>query len=281
MIWNIAVDSSCDLRELEYQDENNEVRFHSVPFTISVGKHDYIDDGSIVTEQMLTDMEGCKEASRTACPAPGAWLDSFGQEGNVIAVTISAELSGSYGSAITARDLLLEQEPGRNVAVINSVSTGPGMMLILQAILQGIRENRSFAEVAAQAEAVNAAKGTMFALCSFNNLVKNGRMSPFMGFLAQKLNMWGIGVATEIGQIDVKSKVRGPKKALSTIVRNLHSSGHTIGKVIIHHCKNADMAQQLKALIFEASPQTQVEINETQGLCSFYAERSGLIIAYL
>lgn len=280
MVWNIVADSSCDLQKLECPNGEHEIHFYTVPFVITVGKKDYRDDGSIVIDDLLHDMEISKEASYTSCPSPGAWLEHFSKEGNTIALTISGELSGSYNSANSAKDLLLGQEPDRNIAIINSVSTGPGMIMLMQNIVQNIQKNKSFQEVMDEAQQLNERKKTIFALSSFNNLVKNGRMSPIVGFVAQKLNFWGIGMATEIGQIAIIGKVRGGKKALQAISRNIREN-LSVRKVIISHCKNQQLAEELQNEIRAAFLDVAVEIYETQGLCSYYAERNGLIIAYV
>ena len=52
------------------------------------------------------------------------------------------------------------------------------------------------------------------------------------------------------------------------------------GPVLISHCLNSELALRLKALIQENWPAAEVEIMPTRGLCSFYAEKGGMIIAY-
>ena len=98
MIWNIITDSSCDLQTLSFNDENNELRYDSVPFVLTVGGEDFVDDGTLDVESMLYAMEHSPEAGVSACPSPAAWLEKYEREGSVIAVTISKNLSGSYNN---------------------------------------------------------------------------------------------------------------------------------------------------------------------------------------
>lgn len=277
MNWNIVVDSSCDLKMIDCKDVN----YSSVPFIISVGKKDYVDNDTIDVKELVDDMETSKEISHTSCPAPGEWLECFEREGNVIAITISKELSGSYNSAFAAREMILEKEPGRNIEIINSVSAGPGLIIVVQSILDAIKEGKSFDEVVSIANGVNIEKRTIFALSSYRNLIKAGRMSPIVGFVAQKLNFWGIGVASAIGEIEIMGKARGSKKALEAIAKDIHDRKENIKKVIISHCQNLEFAENLKNEIAEKLNNVVVEIYENRGLCSFYAERHGLIVAYV
>lgn len=196
--WLIAADSSCDLPA--------EGPVAKALFVISVGARDYVDDELLDTEEMLSDMEGCPEASHTSCPSPGVWLELFERAENVIAVTISQRLSGSC-----AREL---------------ISSGA-----------------DFAAVSEALPAYARSLHTAFALSSFTNLVKNGRMSRLTGFVANKLGVWGIGIGSEEGEIAVKSRLRGTVKALSALVEDMGSNGFEGGEVCISHCFNPDAAR--------------------------------------
>ena len=98
MKWNIITDSSCDMFGFDKEHEN--IVFSSVPFTISVGDENFVDDRNLDVDGMIDSMDACAEASHTACPSPHAWQEKFEQEGNVIAITISSKLSGSYNSCL-------------------------------------------------------------------------------------------------------------------------------------------------------------------------------------
>ena len=89
MKWNIITDSSCDMFGFEKEHEN--IVFSSVPFTISVGDENFVDDRNLDVDGMIDSMDACAEASHTACPSPHAWQEKFEQEGNVIAITISEQ----------------------------------------------------------------------------------------------------------------------------------------------------------------------------------------------
>lgn len=280
MIWNIVADSSCDLKDLHYKDEHNEIRFYSVPFILTVGNRDFIDDAQINVDELMDAMELEQRASKSSCPSPQAWLEHFEKEGNVIAVAISKELSGSYNSACVAREMLLEKQSDKKIAVINSYSASAGLVHLVRTILENIRAGQDFDEVVQNARHEAAETQTIFALCSFNNLVKNGRMSHFAGFIAKRLGFWGIGAASPEGKIDIKGKVRGTKKALQFMLDEMRSRKPNIRSVTISHCQNSEMASLLKDYVKQHWNDAKTEINETKGLCSYYAERNGLIVAY-
>lgn len=280
MIWNIVTDSSCDLRQLPVTTGNDEIRFSSVPFIITVGNTDFVDDDNIDRDGMVEAMELEKTASHTTCPAPAAWVDAFSAEGNVIAVTISANLSGSWGSACAAKDMVLEAQPDKKITIINSISAGAGLVLLVKRIVQAIEAGKSFEEISEEIGAESLRKRTIFALCSFDNLVKNGRMPKLVGFIARRLGLWGIGLGSAEGKIEIKGKVRSEIRARKAILDDMAQWEGSISYIAICHCQNEEMALALKADMTALYKDAQVDILETRGLCSYYAERHGIIVAY-
>lgn len=278
MKWNIVADSSIDLFDLESEHKN--IAFSTVPFAISVGETEYMDDSSLNIVEMMNAMKECKTASRTACPSTGAWYEQFQKEGNVIAITITSNLSGSYSSACAARNMVLEEQPDKQIAVIDSLSTGPEMILILRKICELIAENRNFETVIKETQEFMKTTHVTFALSSFDNLVKNGRMSRVTGFLANKLGLLGVGIASERGTIEVKEISRGRRKAVEAIINDMKLRGACIKEVVISHCQNIAFAEQVKAAILNVWDNAAITIIPTRGLCSYYAELGGLIIGF-
>lgn len=280
MRWNIVTDSSCDIRQLHEIQGDTEVCYTDVPFIISVEGRDFVDNASLNRDEMLDVMESSRHASHTACPSPHTWYEAFSAPGNVIAVTISKELSGSYNSAVAGREMVLEEHPDKNILIVNSASAGSGLICLVRKITQLILQGKTFPEIAAEAQRLTDEMNTIFALCSFDNLIKNGRMSRIAGFIARHLGFWGIGVASPEGRIVIKGKERSTKKVLAAFLADL-GSHNAPSYISISHCQNPEMAQRTEAALREAYPDATIEITDTKGLCSYYAERHGLIIAYV
>ena len=90
----------------------------------------------------------------------------------------------------------------------------------------------------------------------------------------------GIGSGSDEGKIAFESKARGAKKAVQTLVSTMKEHGFIGGNVAISHCDNLALAQTLKNSILDIWENTSIEILPTRGLCSYYAERGGLIVSY-
>lgn len=149
MNWNIITDSSCDL--LPSTSPDGRIRLTSVPFTIRVGERDFVDDEHLDTLEMLSAMEQERSAGHTSCPTPDAWLAQFEQADCAIAITISSQLSGSMNSALAARDMALEKDPDKKIVILDSLSTGPEVLLCVKEIEHLIRQGLSFDDIAAHA----------------------------------------------------------------------------------------------------------------------------------
>ncbi|MDO5145809.1 MAG: DegV family protein [Eubacteriales bacterium] len=278
MKWNIVTDSSCDLQPKDMKSRR--AGFSSVPFIISVDTQDFVDDENLNTAVMLEAMERCAQASHTSCPSPQSWSEKFEEAEQTIAITISSQLSGSMNSAIIARKMVLEQHPEKKIAVLDSCSTGPEIAMCVERIMEKIESGADFESVVDDANAFLKKTKVIFALSSFDNLVKNGRMSKMAGFIARRLGMWGIGVGSEEGTIVIKGKVRGSAKAIAFILERMKENGFSGGKVMISHCQNPDFARRLKEKLQELWKSCEVQILPTRGLCSYYAERGGVILSY-
>ena len=109
MNWNIICDSSIDLFKPEHDAHN--IRFATVPFTLTVGNTSFVDDENLDKPTLLREMKDYSGASTSACPSTGAWLDEFEKGGNVIALTITSGLSGSYVWSVSRTEKYMLSTP--------------------------------------------------------------------------------------------------------------------------------------------------------------------------
>ncbi len=278
MTWRIVSDSSCDLFSLPVACPG--VEFATIPFSIRVGQKEYIDDEKISVDAMLTANENHREMAQTACPPPQAWAEEFEKAGQVLAFTISSNLSGSYNSACTAKQMVEEEQPEKRIAVIDTKATGPETVLIIRKACELIQRGLSIDEIEKALISTAAKTHIIFALSSYHNLMKAGRVNRLVGLLAGHLGFWGIGVGDDNGEIAMRGKARGPKNMLKVMLEEIGKTGLSGNRVVISHSLNAEAAEQLKAKLLEAYSHLIVDVIPARGLDSFYAERHGLIVAY-
>jgi len=277
-MWHIVSDTSCDLHTLEGGDGIFD--FATIPFSIRIGSTEYIDDENMPVEEMLTANENHAELAQTSCPSPEDWRSRFAPEGPVLAFTISSALSGSYNSACTARQMMLDENPGKQIAVIDSKATGPEVAMLILKAREMILDGKTFDEIEKALNREAEKIHTVFALASYHNLIKAGRVSRLIGFIAGHLGFWGIGIGSDEGEIAIRGKARGDRSMIRFLVDEMKKVGSKVGEVRISHCQNEKNALMLKEQIEAAFPGKAVIIMATRGLDSFYAERRGLIIGF-
>jgi DegV family protein with EDD domain len=270
----IVADSSADLRTAEDKS------IVSVPLKIMTDEKEYIDNEELDIKAMTEDLASYKGKSGSACPGVGDWIDAFGDADWVFAITITSNLSGSYNSARVAKETYEGDYPERRVYVIDSLSTGPEMQIIVEKLQELIQDGKNFDEICSSIQAYQKRTFLLFCLKSLTNLANNGRVSPAVAKIAGILGIHVIGRASEEGTLEQKDKVRGERKAIPSILSNMKKMGYKGGKVIIDHCFNENAAKQLKELIRMEFKHADIRIGTTKGLCSFYAEQGGLLIGF-
>ena len=276
-MWNIVCDSSCDFKKLE--TDNPDIRYVTVPFVLSGDGRDFVDTDDLDTEEMTTYLESINTSPSSACPAPGLWANEFEDYDQNIALCISKNLSGSFNSVTSAREMTLEEYPDKKIEIIDPLGTGPSLMLVVEKIVDWINEGLNFEEVVRKANEMVEKLNIVFSLCSFENRVRNGRMNRIVGLIATKLNIWGIGMGVE-GRISIVGKAKGVKKMVASIVEQMKKTCIDAHRVIISHCLNPETAEMLRKAIAENFPKIDISVYPTRGLDSFYAERGGLIVGY-
>lgn len=277
MKWLIVTDSSCDLTGLD--TGSSDIGFETVPFVLNIDGKDFVDDLSLRVPGMVDAMEA-SDTSHSACPSPAAWNEAFSQADQVIAMTISGRLSGSFNSAEAGRAMTMEEHPEKKIAIIDSLSTGPKLVLMAQQAMRQIQDRVSFEDVCESCRRLAERGRTIFTLSSFHNLVQNGRVSKIAGFLAGKLGIRVIGVGSPEGEIQLKELMRGEQRTLRKILKDMEENGYEGGEMAISHCQNPSMAESLKQMILSRWSEAKIQLLPTRGLDSYYAERSGLIICY-
>lgn len=271
----IVWDSSVNLKALDCS-----VPYRAVPLKIIAGEREFVDDETLDVSEMVAYLDGYKGKSSTACPGIGDWLAAFGDADEVFCFTITSGLSGSYNAARIAKETYETEHPQKRVFICDSLSAGPEITILIEKAVEMIRENKDFESISKRIKAYQKHTALLFSLESLRNLMNNGRVSPLVGRLAGALGIRIVGRASVDGVLEPLDKCRGEKKALLKIWTRMKEMGYQGGKVRIDHCFNPAAAQTLKQMILMECSRADIVICETVGLCSFYAEKGGLIVGF-
>ena len=279
MKFAIVADSGCDL-VINPEIINNDTYTQRVPLKLRIGEKEFVDDESLDIKKFVEEMHASSEATGSAAPSPQEWYDAYAQADYAFAITLTGSMSGSYRSAVAAKDMLSEDKPEKKVHVIDSLPAGPGLTMIFRKLQELIASGLSFEDIVEQITAYKKNTHLLFILESMDNLVKNGRVSPLVGKLAGMLGIKILGTASENGELEVVHKCRGKDAVYKKLVTEMLNNSYKGGKVIISHCFSKEKVDLIVNMIKEHFPNAIFEIMPTSGLCSYYAEENGILLAY-
>lgn len=273
MNLRIVADSSSNIFNVEGID------YKSVPLKIISETKEYIDTPELDVVGMVKDMYESRERFSTSCPNAFDWAEAFEGGENIFAITITKHLSGCYSAALNAAEDFKAQNPNANIYVIDSLSTGGEMQLIIEKIKELAEKGLSFEEIKAEITEYQKRTNLLFALRNLNNLAKNGRVNPAVAKIAGVLGIRITGMADN-GHLKTVHKCKGKEKTLQMLKEDMLEMGFKGGKVKISHCQNEESANSLKERLLAVYPESDIEILPCTALCSFYAELGGLIVGF-
>lgn len=278
MSYKIIIDSCGELLDEWKKDEH----FESVALTLNVGGENIIDDETFDQADFLKKVAASPECPKSACPSPERYMKAFdcGAD-HIYAVTLSAELSGSYNSAVLGRNLLEEEKPGRKIHIFNSKSASIGQTLIGMKIQECEEAGYSFEKVIETVDEYIAGQHTFFVLDNLETLRKNGRLSKVKALVASALKIKPVMGSTDEGNICQLDQARGINKALVKMAGQIAEKTQNSEKKVlaISHCNCHERAILLKNALQEKMPLKNIVVLDTAGVSSMYANDGGVIVA--
>ncbi len=229
---------------------------------------------------MLDCLNNHKGKSSTSCPSVGDWLEAFSDADEVYGISLTSHLSGSYNAANIAANEYMNEHPDRKVFILDSLSTGPEMELLIEKLNELIVSNKSFEEICAEIQEYKKRTHLIFFLGSITNLARNGRVHHVVAVGANLLGIRIVGQASINGELEVLHKSKGESKAISKLWQLMLEKGYKGGKVRIRHTDNENAAIQLKNLIKQEFVDCDIKIDTNKGLCSYYSEKGGLLVGF-
>ena len=260
-MYKILIDSCGEL--FDYMQNND--HFASIPLTLEIGEEEIIDDDTFDQASFLKKVKASPTSPKSACPSPQTYMDAMEGADHIYVVTLSAKLSGSYNSAVLARDLYLEEyedeRPGVKIHVFDSKSASIGESLIGQRIAQLEEKVMDFEDIVSEVNQYIEEQHTYFVLETLETLRKAGRLGTMKAMIATALNIKPVMGSTPEGSIQQLGTGRGMAKTLA-----------------ISHCNCPNTANMLKDKLEAKATFKEIIIIDTRGVSSMYANDGGVIL---
>lgn len=277
MGMKIVADSCCDISPEVLERTNLKL----VPLTIEVNGKRYKDDDELDVDYLIKEMKESEEATKTACPSPQDFIEAYKGEESVFVVTISSKLSGTYRSAMLAKEIYLEEVRNKFIHVFDSFSGSIGETLVSLKISELIQKGLKEMEIVEKVNAYIKDMKTFFIIKSLDNLAKAGRVSHLVAKISSVLSVRLI-MAEKDGEIQLHEKVIGAKKVFRRLVEIIGEQGQNLEDKIlgIAHCNCLDKALALKEEVLKRYNFKDIVIVKTGGISTVYAGEGGLVIAF-
>ena len=277
MSYKIIVDSCGELTE----EMKRSGYYETASLSIDIDEHHIVDDETFDQKRFLALTAQSPNSPKSSCPSPETYMAGYRCEAErVYAVTLSAELSGSYNSAVLGKNLYHEEYGEKDIYVFNSRSASVGETLIALKIQECEEAGMEFEEIVRTVEGYIEGQHTYFVLETLETLRKNGRLKGIKSLMASALNIKPVMGSTPQGTICQLGQARGMKKALEKMIDEVaRGVKRPEEKVLaISHCNCPERAGRVKELLLERMRPRDVIVLDTAGISSMYAADGGIIV---
>lgn len=243
----IITDSSADLPNEVFQKLNIDV----LPLLINFGEESHLDGVDINIEELFEKIETSDVFPNTAQVTPPRFAEAYEKylkEGyKIISIHLSSCMSGTYQSACLAKQMLESDD----IYVVDSqnVTSGLGLLAYRAAILRD--RGLSVEEIVADLEESKEYISSSLCFESLDNLVRGGRITKTVSVVTGVL---GIKLILEVkdGLMAVKDKVRGSKKAVKRIIKDIEHYGLKEDMpIVLLNVNNEDVYKPIKEYLDE------------------------------
>jgi len=281
MKYTIITDSCCDLYDKDLTGEK--IDFHVVPLTLLLGEDEYVDDEKLDTGVFVQKMVACKSHAHTACPSPEAYAQIMRKSDNIIILTVSSKLSGTYASAMAAAETVKSEFPTKKIFVLDTLSASAGQVHLCFKARDLIESGKyNFDEICVKLTEIRSKTRARFLLQDLNNLVKSGRMSSVVGRLLNTAKIKLICGDNGAGEIKKYTMAMGTKSGLLKIAEMpcAELGDQKDSPIVISHVRNEADATFLKGLLESKSGFKNITIRLMRGVATLYASDKGIVVAY-
>lgn len=276
MDYRIIVDSCGEFTP----EMKADAHFLSAPLILHVDDEAIIDDETFDQASFLKKVQESPNCPKSACPSPETYMNAYHCDAeNVYVVTLSAELSGSYNSAMLGKKLYEEEYGPKNIHVFNSKSASVGESSIALKIAECEKQGLCFEQVIEEVNQYIHGLQTFFVLETLEHLRKNGRLTGLKAVVASVLNIKPV-MSAEEGVIIQLDQARGIQKALKKMIDYVieHSRETKNDVLAIAHCNCLKRAEMVRDELLKRAKFRDIILVDTGGVSTLYAADGGIIV---
>lgn len=251
-----------------------------VPLTVTIGDRDYLEKFDLSPQDFFNKMFSSAVLPKTSQPSPASFAKAFSKfdnETEILCLTISSGLSGTFQSALIGKEL-----SNANVTVFDTLagSLGHGLQIIRAAEMA--EQGHTMEEILTNLTNYRDKMNILVLLDTLENIVKGGRLSKFQGSLAKILNIKVILERVDDGKVEISEKIRGKKKFHRRVLELIQERGKDFSNLTfgITHTGNEDDAMAIKQELITQFHPKEVIVSYMGATMGTYAGKDGMIISF-
>ena len=246
--------STTDLNHKYFEDRN----IPYICFHYFLGDNEHKDDfgQTIPLKEFYSQMEKgvMTRTSQVNESEYTEYFEQFLREGkDVLHVTLSSGISGSYNSACLARDALMAKYPDRKLYIVDSLGASSGYGLLIDTLADQRDDGKSIDEVKDFAESVKLRVHHWFFSTDLKYYVRGGRISKASGFFGGLLHICPLLNMDDKGHLVPRKKIMGKKSVIKEIVKQMvkfaDNGTEYSGKVFISNSNCPQDAEAVAKLV--------------------------------
>lgn len=182
---------------------------------------------------------------------------------SIIYLGFSSALSGSFSSAVLARDMICEENKDADITVIDSKSASLGEGLLVYYANEMLKAGATKDEVVSWLESNKLKLNHWFTVDDLGYLKRGGRVSVAAAFVGTLLDIKPILHVDDEGRLIPMSKVKGRKRSIKTLFEMLQENITAPEEqvIAISHGDCPEDAEHLKEMILKEYKVKDVIIN--------------------
>ncbi|RGN67506.1 DegV family protein [Streptococcus anginosus] len=219
MTFKILTDSTADLPESWALE--NDVQILGLTIQLDGTTYETVGDKKLTSEQLLSKMEAGSQPTTSQINV-GQFEDIFRGYAEigmpVLYIAFASVLSGTYQSAVMARDMVLEDFPEAVIRIIDTKAASMGEGILVMKAVEAKAAGQSLEQVVALIKSLVPKVKTYFLVDDLNHLMRGGRISKTAALMGSLVNIKPVIAVKGDGRLDSVAKVRGKKKAQTEVV---------------------------------------------------------------
>lgn len=248
--------STADLSKERF--EKREIQY--VCFHFELGGKEYLDDlgASVPPEELYRRMvegEDTKTSQVSVADYEALFEKNLKEGKDILHVTLSSGISGTYNSACVARDELKERYPDRKIYVVDSLAASSGFGLLMETLADLRDSGMGIDELYQWAQENKLKLHHWFFSTDLTFFIRGGRVSKTAGFIGSVMNICPLLNVDFEGKLIPREKIRTKKKVIARIVEQMEINAQDgldySGKCFLSHSLCQEDADAVAALVEE------------------------------